>query len=131
MPIKFIKSFIQHPLVHNLNIGSPEATIIHSHIIKEKPFLRKIYEKWYDSTSKSLSSNITRPVLEKGSVSGFLKEIILGLISSEKFRIPSIVIALDGEKLPFKNASLRGIAMIDVFHHIPCVKSFLLKLLAV
>ena len=32
---------------------------------------------------------------------------------------------LDGEKIPFKNASLRGIVMIDVFHHIPCVKSFL------
>jgi len=125
MIIKFLKSFIKHPLVRNLDIDSPEATIIHSRIIKEKPFLKKIYEKWYDSVSKSLPLNITGPVLEIGSGGGFLKEFIPGLISSEIFRIPGIAITLDGEKLPFKNASLRGIVMIDVFHHIPYVKSFL------
>jgi len=85
-------------------------------------FLKKIYEKWYDSVSKSLPLNITGPVLEIGSGGGFLKEFIPGLISSEIFRIPGIEITLDGEKLPFKNASLRGIVMIDVFHHIPCNK---------
>ena len=125
MTIKYLKSFIKHPLVRNLDIDSPEATIIHSRIIKEKAFLKKIYEKWYNSVSKSLPSNITGSVLEIGSGGGFLKEIIPGLLSSEMFKIPGIVIALDGEKLPFKNASLRGIVMIDVFHHIPCVKSFL------
>ena len=107
MTIKYLKSFIKHPLVRNLDIDSPEATLIHSRIIKEKPLLRKIYEKWYDSVSKSLSSNITGPVLEIGCGGGFLKEFIPGLISSEKFRIPGIVITLDGEKLPFKNAFLR------------------------
>lgn len=120
-----MKSFIKHPLVRNLDIDSPEATIIHSRIIKEKPFLRKIYEKWYNLVSKSLPLNIAGPVLEIGSGGGFLKEFIPGLISSEIFRIPGIEIAFDGEKLPFKNASLRGIVMIDVFHHIPYVKSFL------
>ncbi|MDY6791269.1 MAG: methyltransferase domain-containing protein [Thermodesulfobacteriota bacterium] len=120
-----IKLFIKHPLVQNLDIDSPEAAVIHSNIIKEKGFLRKIYEKWYDSISKSLPSNITGPVLEIGSGGGFLKEFIPGLLSSEMFLIPGIEVALDGEKLPFKNASLGGIVMIDVFHHIPCVKSFL------
>lgn len=125
MTIKFLKSFIKHPLVRNLNIDSLEVTIIHSRIIKKKLFLRKIYEKWYDSISNSMSLSINGPVLELGSGGGFLKEFIPGLLSSEIFRIPGIEIVLDGEKIPFKNASLRGIVMIDVFHHIPCVKSFL------
>ena len=57
--------------------------------------------------------------------SGFLKEFNPGLISSETFGFPGIEVALDGERLPFKNVSSGGIVMIDVFHHIPCVKSFL------
>ena len=61
MPITSIKSSIKHPLVHNSNLDSPEAATIHSNIIKEKAFLKKIYEEWYDSVSKSL------PFLEIGS----------------------------------------------------------------
>lgn len=101
MTIKFLKSFIKHPLVRNLNIDSLEVTIIHSRIIKKKLFLRKIYEKWYDSISNSMSLSINGPVLELGSGGGFLKEFIPGLLSSEIFRIPGIEIVLDGEKIPF------------------------------
>ena len=125
MTIKLLKSFIRHPLVRNLNIDSQEATIIHSRIIKEKPFLMKIYEKWYDSISNSIPLNINAPVLELGSGGGFLKDFIPELLPSEVYRIPGIEIVLDGEKIPFKNASLRGIVMVDVFHHIPCVEFFL------
>jgi len=120
-----IKSILIHPAVHNLDIDSPEATIAHSCIIRKKSFLKKIYEKWYSSISDSLPLNIYGPVIEIGSGGGFINEIIPGLLSSEIFRIPGIDIVLDGAKLPLKNASLRGIVMIDVFHHIPCVKHFL------
>ena len=120
-----IKSNLIHPLVYNLDIDTPEATIAHSCIIREKPFLKKIYEKWYSSISNSLPLNISGPVIEIGSGGGFINEIIPGLLSSEIFQIPGVDVVLDGAKLPFKNASLRGIVMIDVFHHIPCVKHFL------
>lgn len=120
-----MKSFLKHPLVYNLDIDSPEATIAHSCIIREKSFLKKIYKKWYSSIYNSLPLNISGPVIEIGSGGGFINEIIPGLLSSEIFRIPGIDIVLDGAKLPFKNASLRGIVMVDVFHHIPCVKHFL------
>ena len=120
-----IKSFMEHPLLHGLDIDAPETTIVRSRIIKEKSFLRKIYDLWYSAISESLPENISGPVLELGSGGGFLKDYIPDLITSEILQIPSIDIVLDGQHLPIHKASLRGIVMFDVFHHIPQVESFL------
>jgi len=64
------------------------------------------------------------PVLELGSGSGFLGDFISDLITSDIFQIAGIDVMLDGQSLPFKEGSLRGIVMVDVLHHIPVVKSF-------
>ncbi len=120
-----IKSTLGHPFVRNLNIDSPETTIVHSRIINEKPFLKKVYKKWYDLILDSLPLNISGPVIELGSGGGFLKEIIPGLITSEIFHIPNVDIVLDGQSIPFKKSTLQGIVMVDVFHHIPNVKKII------
>ena len=125
MLTKVFKSCLTHPLVRNLNIDSPEAILLHSQMIREKPFLRHVYKEWYISISKLLPNTVTGSVLELGSGGGFLKDFLPGLVSSETHQAPCIDIVLDGQCLPFKRASLRGIVMIDVFHHLPCVNSFL------
>lgn len=55
----------------------------------------------------------------------FLKSYINNLVTSEILNISNVNVVLDGQQLPFKNASFRAIVMIDVFHHIPDVNSFL------
>ncbi len=122
---KRIKSFLAHPLTHGLDIDSPEMTIRRSIIIRQKGFLKYFYRKCYHSIAALLPNKIDGPVLEIGSGGGFLKECIPGLLTSEILRIPSADVICDGQKLPFKSASLRAIVMLDVLHHIPCVKSFL------
>jgi SAM-dependent methyltransferase len=64
-------------------------------------------------------------VLEIGSGGGFSKTLLPGLITSEIIPVPVVDVVLDAQRLPFGADSLRGILMIDVFHHIPRVDAFL------
>jgi len=64
------------------------------------------------------------PVLELGSGAGFLRQYIPDLITSEVFRCPGVDLVLDATHLPIADASLRGIVMTDVLHHIRDSRSF-------
>ena len=122
---KAIKYLLTHPQTHGLDIDSPEMTIRRFQIIKEKPFLKSFYRKCYQLIAEALPYSTDGPILELGSGAGFLREHIPGLLTSEILSIPGVDIICDGLKLPFKAASLRGIVMLDVLHHMVCVKSFL------
>jgi SAM-dependent methyltransferase len=125
MLLNVLKSLAAHPLTRRMNLDSPETTIQRLRIVQEKPFLKKFYHQCYQDLGKSLPVDADGPLLELGSGGGFLKKYIPGLITSEILQIPGVDIILDGQRLPFKRAALRGIVMIDVFHHLPDVRSFL------
>lgn len=122
--LNIVKRLIEHPLTRGLDIDSPEATRLRCRIIKEKPFLRRIYEEWYETIKDQLPGNVPGPVLELGSGGGFLDEHIPGLITSEVLPVPGIGILADARRLPFRRGGLSAIVMIDVLHHIPDVESF-------
>lgn len=120
-----LKKILSHPLVRGLDIDSPEATSVHRRIIQEKPFLKAIYTAWYSEILNSLPETAMGPVVEIGSGGGFLKEFMPNLITSEILPGLGVDVLLDGGCLPFKENSLRGIVMVDVFHHLPKASSFL------
>ena len=124
MPGKLM-TLLTHPLVRNFDIDAPETTVLRSLIVKKKSFLKQLYREWYISLSSSLPPNVRGPVLELGSGGGFLKDFVSDLITSEILQIPCVDVVLDAQRLPFRSASLRGIVMLDVFHHLPRVESFL------
>src|SRR5262249_662298 len=93
-------------------------------IIREKSFLRKIYQEWYASIVAGLPP-CEGPVLELGSGAGFLGDYIPSLITSEVFSSPGISIVLDAHSLPFAHSSLRAIVMTNVFHHLTRPRRFL------
>jgi hypothetical protein len=123
--LKKLKSYLIHPLARDLNIDASESVIIRKRIIHKKPFLKMMYHEWYQSIKNSLPRNNTGPILELGSGGGFLKDYIPDLITSEILQIDDVDIVLDGQCLPFNKATLEGIVMVDVFHHISNVKSFM------
>lgn len=125
MLLNTIKSWLALPVTQNLDIDSPETTTLRLRIIKEKPFLRKLYSEWYASIAWHLPRNLDGSVVEIGSGGGFLKDIIPGLVTSEVLRIPDVDLIFDGHRLPFRRESLRGIVMLDVFHHLSRAKLFL------
>ena len=93
-------------------------------IIREKPFLRRIYEEWYVALARALPQG-PEPVLEIGSGAGFLSDFVPGLITSEVFTCPGVHVALNATRLPFADGALRGIAMTDVLHHISQPRCFM------
>lgn len=92
---------------------------------KHRPFLGKIYEHWYKLISMNLPEG-TEKVLEVGSGPGFMKECIPNLVTSDLLEIPELDYSFDAcETFPFCDKSLRGITMVNVFHHLPKPQNFL------
>jgi SAM-dependent methyltransferase len=110
--------WLEHPLTRGLDIDDPRTTRLRRRILAEKRFLRRIYEEWYKAIAASLPPG-EGPVLELGAGAGFLADFVPGLLRSEIFYAPGIDAVLDGLALPFRDRSLRGIAMTNVLHHLP------------
>ena len=122
--IEFLKRGLQ--LEHsqeNADLDAPETTLIHRNIILSKPFLKKIYEKWYADLMKNLSPSAI--VVEIGSGGGFLKDIYPNVTSSDILPLPHCDLTLDATAMPFENNTLGAVVMVNVFHHIPDCAAFL------
>jgi SAM-dependent methyltransferase len=114
---------LAHPLTRGRNLDDPQTTLLRRRIIKEKKFLWRIYSEWYKAVGAALPPG-QGPFLELGSGPGFLKEVIPGLITSEILYLPGVDVVLDGQQIPFRAQTLRGIVMIDVLHHLPQSRRF-------
>jgi len=119
-----LKRLLAHPLTRGLDLDDPRTTALRLSIIRSKPFLRELYVEWYREICDAMPED-DAPILELGSGAGFLGEFLPGLITSDVFRIPDISLVLDGRALPLRAASLRGIVMTEVLHHIPDAELFL------
>ena len=105
-------------------MDDPLSNQVFSRIIQKNGFLRRIYEQWYADIAGSLPSDMDGYVLELGSGAGFLNRYVPRLITSEILPISNVDMVLDGQRMPFADASLRGIVMLDVLHHLPQVRLF-------
>jgi SAM-dependent methyltransferase len=122
-----LKNILTHPLVRGLDLDDPASNLIFSRIIQENGFLRRIYEQWYAELTAALPDDDPGPVLELGSGAGFLKRYVPELITSEILPVSTVDMVLDGQQMPFADASLRGIVMLDVLHHLPKVRLFFVE----
>ncbi len=115
--------WLAHPSTRGVDIDDPRLVSLRRRLIREKAFLRRIYQEWYEAIVAGLPSG-DGPVLELGSGGGFLEESVPGLITSELRECPHIRVVLDGQVLPFAAGTLRAIVMIDVLHHLPQSRRF-------
>lgn len=123
MPAAILRRLLAHPLTAGLPVDDPANTELRRKIIESKPFLRAIYDEWYEMLAKALPQMDGR-VLELGSGAGYCARFIPKLITSEVFLCSNAQIVLDARQLPFADSSLRAIVMTDVLHHIPDVRLF-------
>jgi SAM-dependent methyltransferase len=119
-----LKRLLAHPDTRDLSIDDPRTTERRRGIIHSNRFLWRIYDEWYRLISGLIPEGPGR-VFELGSGAGFLERYIPGLITTEVLPVSGIEIALDARRLPFASGSLKGIAMVDVLHHIPDNRAFL------
>ena len=122
--IPALRRTIAHPLTRGLDLDDPATTQLRRTIVKDKRFLKLIYEEWYALIADRIPPG-PGAVLELGSGAGFLRVFIPGLITSEVFSCSNCRVVLDGQALPFRDGSLRAIMMTNVLHHIPSTSRFI------
>lgn len=101
------------------DLDDPRATLAHRDIILKKPFLKQLYQDWYQefiTTSQSVGKGI---YLEIGSGGGFLKDEFPEVVTSDILDLPVVDKVFSAEEMPFKENELGCIMMLNVFHHIP------------
>lgn len=117
--MKFLKYNIPHDL------DSPERTVYHRQIIRNKFFLKKLYHEWYSIFMNIKPLLPSGKIVELGSGGGFLKDIDPTVICSDIIDLPSNDLTFSALEMPFENGELSAIFMIDTFHHIPDSALFL------
>ncbi|MCW1968925.1 MAG: methyltransferase domain-containing protein [Anaerolineae bacterium] len=85
-------------------------------------FYRNAYLQYQNCLRNTPESGL---ILELGSGAGFVKDLIPGILCSDLIAYPKLDYVLDGTRLPFADHSVRMIAMLNVFHHIPDVEGFI------
>jgi len=99
------------------NLDDPQATVLHSQIIKKKVFLRELYTDFYKIFKEAIDRN-AKMLVELGSGGGFIKEIIPAVVTSDIIKLPNVDMAFSAEQMLFKSGSVDAFFMIDVLHHI-------------
>jgi SAM-dependent methyltransferase len=111
------------PATAGRDVDDRETTALRREIIQRKPFLKRIYEDWYRTIAVTLPAGDV-PVLELGSGAGFMRDFIPTVIASDIQHVPAITVVADATRLPFRDASLGGVAMTNVLHHVADVRAF-------
>ena len=123
MSASLLRRLLAHPLTKSLDLDDPSTTELRQRIILSKPFLKAIYDEWYNMLLQELPSG-SGEVLELGSGGGYCARFIPGLITSEVFPCSGVQVVVEAQRLPFVDGSLRAIVMTNVMHHMPDVGRF-------
>lgn len=93
--------------------------------IQSKPALRAFYADAYRRYARCIArAHPGGALLELGSGGGFVREVIPDIITSDVITYEGVDRIVDATRLPFAEASLSFIGMLNVFHHIPNVEAF-------
>jgi SAM-dependent methyltransferase len=122
--LALLKQWLELPEMRGLDLDDPSLTDVRIGIIRRKAFLRKLYEEWYDLLVDARRRAPPGIHVEIGSGAGFLRERMPDVITSEVVRAGDVEVVFSAETMPFGDASLAGIYMVDVLHHIPRPRAF-------
>lgn len=125
-PMLNFLSWLQLPATQrDEDMDDLSATLIHAEIIQQKKFLSKLYVDFYRELERNLVGIKEKTIVELGSGSGFIKDVIASVTTSDVLELPSVDMVFSAMEMPFKDQSVDAFVMIDVLHHIPDVRVFL------
>ncbi len=85
---------------------------------RRKPLLHEIYRGFHSQISTYLTGASDERVVELGSGIGNIKQVIPGCIRTDLFPNPWIDQTENAYSLSFADASVAGLVLFDVFHHL-------------
>lgn len=83
-----------------------------------RPLVRALYTDWFERISERLSS-VPGETVELGAGSGGFKEFMPDALATDIVETPWTDRRADAEHLPFADASIANVVMVDVLHHLP------------
>ncbi len=106
------------------DIDAPENMRRHVAIIRSKKFLKRTYEDHYEFFRRGSKSLPAGEKVELGSGSGFLKEVITDVITTDIVPLPGIDRVASAVSLPFADGSVAALYLLDVLHHVSDAAAF-------
>jgi SAM-dependent methyltransferase len=120
-----LRSLLAHPLARGLDLDSPEATSIHAQLIREKPFLRRLYRHYYEDFDAAVARAAPGgAILEIGSGGGFYRERRRDVLSIDVRPGADVDIAASALALPIRDRMASSILLLNVLHHLPDPRRF-------
>lgn len=96
-------------------------------IILNKSPLKDVYSSFYKRFLEVMDEIPDGKVVELGSGSGFIKDDIPSVVTSDIAALPHVDRVFSAEKMDFENSSVSAFFLLDVFHHIKNPKVFLME----
>ncbi|MCX5636628.1 MAG: class I SAM-dependent methyltransferase, partial [Planctomycetota bacterium] len=106
------------------NLDDPASTLLHAKIIRQKPFLKKLYVDFYREFLKAVPQPKGKTIVELGSGGGFIKDVNSNVITSDILELPNVDKVFSAIDMPFEQAGVDAFFMVDVLHHITDPRRF-------
>ena len=107
------------PETAGLDLDDPLLTEMRFSIIERKPFLRKVYERFYQDLLHAAIGVPAGAQVEFGAGGGFFKQLAPHVKTSEYLAVRGVDVRASAEAMPFADQSLAAVYMLDVLHHLP------------
>lgn len=96
----------------------------HERAWRARPLVRALYHEWFELVADRLDPE-GGPTVELGGGLGNLREVVPDVVVTDVEETPWSDAVVDAEHLPYANASVANLVMVDVFHHLPHPTRFL------
>jgi SAM-dependent methyltransferase len=121
----WLRDVLAHRLARGVDLDSAEATAVHARLIREKPFLRRLYLHYYDHYEAAIARAAPGGiVLEVGAGAGFYQEVRPAVISLDLRPGANVDLLGSALDLPLRAESTRAILLLNVLHHLPDAAAF-------
>lgn len=109
---------LKYPELRGLELDAPQTTIRRREVLERNRSARFSFARWYSELADLTHGAPDGLRLELGSGGGFLHQFVPGLLTTDVVELPFVARVCRAESLPFANASVSAIFMVNVLHHV-------------
>lgn len=130
MSVGFFREFLKDPRVKGIDIDSPEILEVHRKVIADKPLMRQVFQKFYDTLISARDRYFKVPgrEIEIGAGVSFFKQSNKAVYTTDIKESPGLDGVLNAQAMDLEDASVRSIYGINCFHHFPNPRLFFSEL---
>lgn len=116
----WLRTSLSHPLARGVDLDSADATAVHARLIREKPFLRRLYLHYYCEYDRAIAEAAPGGiVLEVGAGGGFYRDLRPRVVSLDVRPGADVDLLGSALEIPLTAGSTSAVLLLNVLHHLP------------